>query len=196
MEKDFAINKCKWKEENGFNEADETFIYFPTDSFNVKETLKIEGFKFSKLLLWHCAKIPIGYEDKVIKVNFKEIGEYSAWGAGWFSPNAAATISAKLKEKRIIVPSHWIGEIGERIKDLPVTLANVRHIETKFGFTQIVTFYTKENDIIKWFTQVEIPFEINDNLILTGTVKDHIEDKYENDNNVTLFTRCKMKAIG
>ena len=50
MEKDFAINKCKWKEENGFNEADETFIYFPTDSFNVKETLKIEGFKFSKLL--------------------------------------------------------------------------------------------------------------------------------------------------
>ena len=56
---------AKWLEENCFNENLTTFVYFPADSFEVKDSLKDAGFRFSKILLWHIANIPEGYEDKV-----------------------------------------------------------------------------------------------------------------------------------
>jgi ribosomal protein S27AE len=39
MKEEFAENHVKWLDKNGFNENEETFIYFPDDSYSVKNEL-------------------------------------------------------------------------------------------------------------------------------------------------------------
>ena len=69
------MTKEEWLKENGFNENEETYIYFPSDSYEIKETLKENGFKYNKTLKWHIAEIPLNFEDKVVKVTVDKVSE-------------------------------------------------------------------------------------------------------------------------
>ena len=191
MKAEYANKRAKWLEENGFNENLTTFVYFPTDSFEVKDSLKDAGFKFNSSLLWHTAMIPTGYEESCIEVSFNEIGEFSAWGEGHFNPDVKKIIEDKIKKARPASKSQWIGEEKDRIVDLPVVLVSIHGFETRYGYSQVIKFLNGDN-IITWFTAVDIKFEPGDNILLSGTIKKLDEYKGEAQ---TIMTRCKLKGI-
>ena len=191
MKAGYANKRAKWLEENGFNENLTTFVYFPADSFEVKDSLKDAGFKFNYSLLWHAAMVPTGYEESCIEVPFNEIGEFSAWGEGHFNPDVKRIIEDKIKKARPASKSQWIGEEKDRIVDLPVVLVSIHGFETRYGYSQVVKFLNGDN-IITWFTAVDIKFEPGDNILLSGTIKKLDEYKGEAQ---TIMTRCKLKSL-
>ena len=191
MKAEYANKRAKWLEENGFNENLATFVYFPADSFEVKDSLKDAGFKFNSSLLWHAATIPTGYEESCIEVSFNEIGEFSAWGEGHFNIDVKKIIEDKIKKARPASKSQWIGEEKDRIVDLPVVLVSIHGFETRYGYSQVVKFLNGDN-IITWFTAVDIKFEPGDNILLSGTIKKLDEYKGEAQ---TIMTRCRLKGI-
>ena len=191
MKAEYANKRAKWLKENGFNENLTTFVYFPANSFEVKDNLKDAGFKFNSSLLWHAATIPTGYEESCIEVSFNEIGEFSAWGEGHFNPDVKKIIEDKIKKARPASKSQWIGEEKDKIVDLPVVLVSIHGFETRYGYSQVVKFLNGDN-IITWFTAVDIKFEPGDNILLSGTIKKLDEYKGEAQ---TIMTRCKLKGI-
>ena len=191
MKAEYANKRAKWLEENCFNENLTTFIYALGDSYDIKEKLKDAGFKFNSSLLWHAATIPTGYEESCIEVSFNEIGEFSAWGEGHFNIDVKKIIEDKIKKARPASKSQWIGEEKDRIVDLPVVLVSIHGFETRYGYSQVVKFLNGDN-IITWFTAVDIKFEPGDNILLSGTIKKLDEYKGEAQ---TIMTRCKLKSL-
>ena len=194
MKAEYADKRAKWLEENCFNENLTTFVYFPADSFEVKDSLKDAGFHFSKNLLWHIANIPEGYEDKVVEIALDQVAEIGAWGEGFYRPGARTFVDDILKNCRPIEEStsEWLFEEKERFYDYAVVLKSVRGMETKFGWTQLVKFEDANGNILQWWTAVEIKAEVGDHVLLTGTVKKFEEYK---GNKITVVTRCKIKSI-
>ena len=194
MKAEYVNKRAKWLEENCFNENLTTFVYFPADSFEVKDSLKDAGFRFSKILLWHIANIPEGYEDKVVEINLDQIAEIGAWGEGYYKQDARTLVDDILKNCRPIEESisEWLFEEKERFYDYAVVLKSVRGMETRFGWTQLVKFEDANGNILQWWTAVEIKAEVGDHVLLTGTVKTH--DEYKGVKSTTV-TRCKIKAV-
>ena len=194
MKAEYANKRAKWLEENCFNENLTTFVYFPADSFEVKDSLKDAGFKFNRSLLWHIANIPEGYEDKVVEITLDQVAEIGAWGEGCYRPNARAFVDDMLKNCRPIEEStsEWLFEEKERFYDYAVVLKSVRGMETRFGWTQLIKFEDANGNILQWWTAVEIKAEVGDKVLLTGTVKAH--DEYKGVKSTTV-TRCKIKAV-
>lgn len=187
--------RAQWLEKNGFNENKETYVYFQRDSYNVKDQLKDAGFHFSSFLLWHAPQVPEGYEDKVIKVHFNEVCCFSAWGDGHYIKDARSKIEGAIKQAQPPILSEWIGNIGDRIKELPVILTLVRGFEGQWGYSQLVRFEDERGNVLKWFTSVDLSdYSVGDQIQLTATIKDHIEDKYEDNAHVTIITRAKLKV--
>lgn len=194
MKAEYANKRVKWLEENGFNENLTTFVYFPADSFEVKDSLKDAGFRFSKMLLWHIANIPEGYEDKVVEIPLDQVAEIGAWGEGFYRPDARTFVDNMLKNYRPVEEStsEWLFEEKERFYDYAVVLKSVRGMETRFGWTQLVKFEDANGNILQWWTAVEIKAEVGDQVLLTGTIKAH--DEYKGVKSTTV-TRCKIKAV-
>lgn len=185
---EYKAKSQEWLSKNGFNENMVTYVYSLEDSFSVKDTLREVGFRFSKTLLWHCAEIPEGYEDKVIAINFADVASMSAWGDGIYKIEARSFVDTQIKASRPASRSAWLGEEGEKLSNIPVTLVGIRPFESRFGFSQVVRFLNGDN-VITWFTATNIKFEIGDSLLLSGTVKQHSE---YNDELQTVMTRCKL----
>lgn len=194
MKAEYADKRAKWLEENCFNENLTTFVYFPADSFEVKDSLKDAGFRFSKNLLWHIANIPEGYEDKVVEITLDQVAEIGAWGEGFYRPDARAFVDDMLKSCRPVEEStsEWLFEEKERFYDYAVVLKSVRGMETRYGYTQLVKFEDANGNILQWWTAVEIKAEVGDQVLLTGSVKAH--DEYKGVKSTTV-TRCKIKAV-
>ena len=194
MKAEYANKRAKWLEENCFNENLTTFVYFPAGSFEVKDSLKDAGFRFSKILLWHIANIPEGYEDKVVEITLDQVAEIGAWGEGFYRPDARTFVDDILKNCRPVEEStsEWLFEEKERFYDYAVVLKSIRGMETRFGYTQLVKFEDANGNILQWWTAVEIKAEVGDQVLLTGTVKAH--DEYKGEKSTTV-TRCKIKAV-
>ncbi len=194
MVAEYANKKTAWLKKYNCNEKS-VFIYFPSDSYDVKETLKSAGFTFVPELLWHCATVPAGYEDKVVEIQLSSIITFSAWGSGQFNAGSKDLVNEAILSKRPRPTSDYIAEVGKRVRNIPVTLTSVRGFEGMYGYSQIVRFEDEDGNIIKWFTASELSFEPGDKVLLTGTVKKCDIDKYEDGAKVTTLTRCKLAEI-
>ena len=194
---EYDEKKRKWIAENGFTETGVTYVYFPADSYDVKETLKDAGFKFNYSLFWHIAEVPEGYEDKVIEVRLDDVVEFSAWGEGHYKMETREQIDAAMKAARPHVdsPSEWVGENKDKITDLQATLVDIHNYQSKYGISSIVKFVTPEGNILKWFTSVNLAFKVGDEVLISATIKELITDKYEDNAKVTVITRAKLKAV-
>ena len=194
MKAEYANKRVKWLEENGFNENLTTFVYFPADSFEVKDSLKDAGFKFNRSLLWHIANIPEGYEDKVVEITLDQVAEIGAWGEGCYRPNARTFVDDMLKNCRPIEEStsEWLFEEKERFYDYAVVLKSVRGMETRFGWTTLIKFEDDHGNILDWWTSTDVKAEVGNRILLTGTVKSHNE--YKGIKSTTV-TRCRLKIV-
>lgn len=190
MEEEFESKKAIWLEKNGFNDKMTTFVYFPDDSYQVKNELKNAGFQFSGQLLWHSPNIPAGYEEKVVEITLDMVADISAWGEGFYRAGCRDVVEDALSGARPLNNSEWIGEVGEKVKGLKVILKSTHSFETRYGYTRLLKFEDMKGNIICWFTSTYQPYEINDTVFITGTIK--AQDEYKGVKQTTL-TRCRLK---
>lgn len=189
IEREFEDNKKKWLEKNGFAEDGTSYI-ITSDSYSIKDELKAAGWKYDPILKWHKAD-PAGYEDRTVKINVEDCFAFSAWGDGRYLATAKDFIDNLLNEAKGPSASEWVGEVGERLKKIPVTLVGVYGFDGKYGYSQVVKFQDENGNALTWFTAVHISVQVGDSCLLTGTVKKHDEYKGE---KTTILTRCRIEA--
>lgn len=189
MKREYAEKKATWMEKNGFDAEGATYI-ITGDSYSIKEELKAAGWKFDSVLLWHKAD-PAGYEDRVKKFYDNELIEYSAWGEGHFKTGAKEYIMQKMLPAEV-QDLTYVGEIGEKLKKVPVTYTRHNSFCGRYGLTNIYEFKDEDMNHLVWFTAKDIDFEIGDILYLDGTIKEH---KDYNGIPQTIVTRCKLSSI-
>ena len=187
MKAEFETKKADWLKRNGFDAEGKTYIYIGSDSYQRKEELKGKGYIFNPILKWH-SPLPEN-EKKIEQHDVTDFYSITAWGDYTPISGAADKVQAIIDAAKPASTSHWIGTEGEKIKDLSVTLVGIRGFETRFGYSQAVTFNDAEGDVLTWFTSVNIPFEISDSCKLSGTVKKL--DEYKGCKQ-TILTRCKL----
>jgi hypothetical protein len=112
----------------------------------------------------------------------KRLGLIVSAYAAWMKTQAKPEVPAPVREQQ------WVGEVGQRLKALPVELLDYRVIgENAYGNVVLVTFRTQEGDLLKWFTGASPRESVHTQVRLTGTVKAHNEYLGRRE---TLLTRC------
>lgn len=86
--------------------------------------------------------------------------------------------------------SKFVGTIGERMRDMPVTVNFFSFRETEYGLCTTIKFLDTQGNILVWFASGRIDLEMNKLISLTGTVKKH--DEYRGKKQ-TILSRCKIK---
>lgn len=185
---EFDTKKAKWLSDNGFDAEGNTFLYVKEDSYQKKDELKAAGYKYNPILKWHGPAAG-GFEEATEVHNVEEFYQLTAWGTYTMLSDAESKVESIFEANRPASTSEWVGEVGKRVYDIPVTLVSVYGFEGRYGYSQVVKFETAEGDVLTWFTGVEIKIEVGESCLLTGTVKKHDEYKGE---KTTVMTRCKL----
>lgn len=89
-------------------------------------------------------------------------------------------------EREAAKASQFVGNIGERITIKTETAKLMTSWETQFGTTYLYRFTDELGNVYIWFASRTI--DVQDNMILKGTVKDHSE---RDGVKQTVITRCK-----
>ena len=161
------------------------------NTYEIKDQLKEQGCKFNPAFGWystHEIDVPTGYG--IVSINF-----FDAYT--WFPLSKQFMLNDKAKEvadaaKASLEPksnSEYLGEVKERLRDLEVTLTDVRSFDGFYGTTFIYTFAYNEN-VLVWMTSSCKDIEVGEKLLLTGTVKEHSEYKGVKQ---TKLSRCIVK---
>lgn len=193
MKAEFAGNRIKWLDENGFNADEVTYIYAGADSYQIKDELKDAGFRFSSTLKWHKATRDEKYADNLIEVKFDEVCTMSAWGKGSYNVGAQKIVEEKIAAAQPKSTSEWIGEVGDKLKDIKVQLTRKYSFDSKYGITTVYNFVTEDGNNLTWFSSTYQPYDIGEWVkIKYTTIKDHSEYKGIKS---TVITRTKLVNI-
>lgn len=188
------MTKEMWLEKNGFSADGFTYSVFGDDTYSIKEWLKEQGCKFSPLLKWHSPEpidMPVGYG--MICFSFDELYQWDeANRNAYFYESAETLVNRRFKEAEGPSLSEYIGEVGERLRNLTAIYKSSRGFSGKYGWTNIHTFQVGE-DVLVWFTQKELNLEKGVAVDLTGTVKKHEEFR---EVKTTQLSRCIIKEVG
>ena len=197
LERQEKLNKSKENQENllakwGYDvENPLIWLIGGGSTYEIKDQLKEMGCKFNPAFGWysnHPIDVPAGYG--MVSINFYDVYVWYPLSKRFELKDNAKEIADAAKAK--LEPesrSEYLGEIKERLRDLNVTLTAVRSFDGFYGTTFIYTFVYNENILI-WMTSSCKDIEVGDELILTGTVKDHSEYKGVKQ---TKLTRCIIK---
>jgi len=111
---------------------------------------------------------------------------YLAWAVYDYMKNVEGFV------KPINTPnSNHVGTIGERITT-EAKIINIRGMETAWGFTRLVEMIDNSGNILNWWTSKDCGAGKEDNVKVTGTVKDHGEFRGVKN---TLLKNCKMEVV-
>ena len=185
------ITKLEWFEANGFSEHGVTYLVLG-NSYIIKDELKDNGFKFSPLLKWHCKSCNFELPECC---NYKEFYFYDYFT--WDEETNSAFMKEGTREaiERIFNPpetcnSTYVGEIGERLRDIPVVVCNIGGFDSPYGYKWVYTFEDEEGNRYTWFTTSQQAISIGSSVGLTGTIKGHVEYKGV---ETTQLTRCSLQ---
>lgn len=95
-------------------------------------------------------------------------------------------IREREKAQAEIIPEIY-APVGTRVRDIPVTVTNVRHFDSDYGVSTLVNMRTADNHALSWFASNDPEIAIGESATLTGTVKGY-DEKYR----ATKLTRCKL----
>lgn len=187
------MNKIEWLEKHGFDENEVTYCVWGDDTFSIKDWLKEKGAKYNPFLKWHTGNmfdLPVGY--RYISFNFNEIYEWDEeCGEACFKEKAKEIIERRFAEAAGPSLSEYVGEIGERLRNITAVYKSTRGFNGNYGYTYIHTFES-QNNVLVWFTQKELFLEKGQVIDLTGTVKKHEEFRGV---KTTQLSRCIIKEI-
>ena len=185
--------KAEWLTKNGFTSEGFTAVYIGANSFDVKNELKEQGWKYSPLFGWRSADISAikTYgEDNVAIISADQVVSFNIYGEGCFLSTAANLIQQLKNAHKPQSKSEWVGEVKEKLVDLPVVIQRITGFGSRFGWTNVVTFVSGDS-ILTWFTSSDISnFEQGEKYLLSATVKEHTMYK---DEKQTVLLRVKLK---
>lgn len=182
-------------EKFGYESNDpKVYIVYGGNTYSIKDELKGAGARFNPALGWYFTKetqVPEGYA--LAAINFYELYE-------WFPLSKRIELKEGTKDYIqnylfSLQPksnSEFVGEIKERLRGLKATVTGIRSTEGYYGTTFIYSFKSGEN-VFVWFSSSCKDIEEGDEILLTGTVKDH---KIYNGIKQTVLTRCIIKEEG
>lgn len=187
------MEKDLWLEKNGFGKDGLTWCIFGEDTYAIKEQLKELGCKFSPLLKWHSSKpinLPEGYG--MFSISFGEIGQWDDINEEvCYFEKSKEIIERRFREAEGPSLSRFVGTLGERLRNVTAIYKFSHGFSGKFGWTNIHTFQVGE-DVLVWFTSVDLDLEKGQVVNLTGTIKKHEEFRGI---KTTQLSRCIIKAI-
>lgn len=96
------------------------------------------------------------------------------------------------RERAMRKPSNWVGEKGEKIPETAVKVFYANVLEGNFGPYQLVKMVDDAGNVYTWFNTGKVRVELDSNISIVGTVKDH--DEYKGVKQ-TVLTRVKGKVI-
>lgn len=193
MKAEFAGNRIKWLDENGFNEDEVTYVYAGADSYQIKDELKDAGFCFSSTLKWHKTTRDEKYTDNLIEVKLGDLAEWSAWGKASFNRDAQKIVEEKIAATQPKVDSEWIGEVGDKITNIKVQLIRKYTMDGKYGVTTLYGFQDENGNIINWWSSTFQEIEQGQwTTIIRATIKKL--DEYKGIKQ-TVITRAKLGPI-
>lgn len=115
---------------------------------------------------------------------------------------AASMVPVYYKEKTRIAEqansnekNEHVGEIGERLMKLPVTVTSVKQIEGYYGLSTLVEMKTEEGCRVKFFYTGKENIDqsyVGQKFLVTGRVKKHDEFK---GTKQTVLTRAKLESV-
>ena len=187
------MTKELWLEKHGFSESGITYCVVGDNTYSIKEYLKENGYKFDPILKWHGAEsleLPEGYS--LLELSFDDICEWdSNLCEGCYFEKTKAIVDKAFKEAAGPSLSEFVGEVGQRLRNLTAIYKSTRGFSGKYGWTNIHTFQIDE-DVLVWFTTVELDLEVGQPVDLTGTVKKHEEFRGV---KTTQLSRCIVKGV-
>ena len=186
-----STKKASWLEKNGFTAEGKTTVYVGANSYDIKSELKEKGWQYSPLIGWHIGAINVtDYEaPNLVEISVEDLAAFNVYGEGCWLSGAKNYVDQIKNLRKPPSKSEWIGKIGERLYDIPVTLIFVHGYNNQFGYSQVVKFETEDKSEIIWFTASDIQIKVGEKGMLTGTVKKH--DIHKN-SKITIVTRCKI----
>lgn len=98
----------------------------------------------------------------------------------------------RTREREAAKDRQWIGSLGERLKDIPVTFESSRSIGGYYGTTFLMKFRDDQDNVLTWFSSNCFAMNPGERALLDGTVKAHNE---YNGAKETQLTRCKLKEL-
>lgn len=177
----------RWLERNGFTKDGDTYLIFG-NTYPIKDQLKAEGYKFSKELLWHGDKPFVPPEGCYVeKIHWSDVYNWNADALDMWCTEEGNKFLEDIFSSHTL--GEYVGEIGERLRNITVTFDKVITFEGKYGTAQVYRF-NYEGAQLSWFTEVHKDLEEGAEYTLSGTVKDH---KVYGNVKTTYLNRCTIK---
>lgn len=177
----------KWLNWNGFNEDGDTYLIFG-NTYPIKDKLKVAGCKFSKILLWHGpAAVDVPEDCYVEKINWSDVYDWNEEAGDMLLTEKGDQFLTDMFSKNSI--GVFIGEIGERLRNLKVVFEKDIEFEGAYGHSHSYHF-NADGAQLTWFTTKDLDLEEGEQYTLTGTVKKH--EIYGNV-KTTYLNRCIIK---
>lgn len=176
-----------WLEWNGFDTEGNTYLIYG-NTYPIKDKLKEAGCKFSQELGWHGpAAVNVPEDCYIERIHWSDV---YTWNKDFWEMHITPNGQSFLED---IFSSHvlgqYIGEIGERLRSIPVVFEKTITFEGRYGVGKVYRF-NADGAQLSWFTEVEKDLEEGAEYILSGTVKKH--EVYGN-TKVTQLGRCIIK---
>lgn len=182
-----------WLEKHGFSADGLTHCVIGDNTYSIKDYLKENGYKFDPTLKWHGAsqiELPEGYS--FLTLAFDDICEWNeTWHEANYYEKAKVIVDRAFKEAAGPCLGEFVGEIGQRLRNMTAIYQSTRGFTGQYGWTNIHTFQIGE-DVLVWFTTVDLDLEIGQTVNLTGTVKKHEEFRGV---KTTQLSRCLVKGV-
>ena len=181
--------KYRWMVSNGF-ESESIYIVGGGNTYDIKEQLKENGFRYNPLLGWYSCDIkPVPAPYQLFHFTFDELYK---WEDKYGIAFPYAGIEEKIKniiyinKEKKTNASQFVGSKNERITDLAVVFRRKKAIKDFY----IYTFKQRDN-ILVWTTKKNEDLEANKEYLLTCTIAAHQE---VNGIKMTKVSRCILKS--
>lgn len=163
------------------------------NTYPIKDKLKAEGCKYNSILKWfstsplevsNCTTVAIpteevyGWNEMTKRMEIRE--------------SAAECYNAAMEAALPHSNSTFQGQVGERLRNIPVTVTAAIRGEGAYGTTFSYTFVDENENVYMWYTTCLNDYYVNHKYNLTGTVKKHQRQMAE---DRTILTRCILKEI-
>ena len=177
----------RWLERNGFDSEGNTYL-ISGNTYPIKDELKAQGYKFSKNLKWHGpALVEVPEDCFVDRIHWSDIFDWcEASGDMDFTEKGEEFLEKVFAAHSL---GEFVGEVGERLRNLQVVFEVASSFEGYYGLTNVYKFDC-DGAQLTWFTSATKDLREGAEYILTGTVKDH---KVYGNTKTTYLNRCIVK---
>lgn len=182
--------RVEWLSNNNFTEDGMTTVYVGSNSFEIKAELKENGWTYSPLIGWHIGRVNVTDYDlnNLAEISVDDVAAFNLYGEGCWLSTAKNFVEQIKNDRKPLSLSEWVGIEKEKITNIPVTVKSIRGFQTRFGWTNVITFLNGEN-ILTWFTTTTVKFAVGESCYLSATIKEHNE--YNNEKQ-TVVKNCKL----